>query len=74
MNKPTLEKMQIDSTLSVNQRMAAGSLLETKKRNGHRDLPRAAKNLQIIMSMDWDDALEYVEMVATEADDREWSG
>ncbi len=75
MRKATLEKMQTDSTLSEIQRMAAGSLLKTRKCNYHRDLPRAAKNLQqIYTDMDWAEALEYVTFTAVEADDREWTG
>ena len=74
MKKVTLEKMQIDSTLSVIKRMAAGCLLKTKKRNGHRNLPLAAKNLHSTISMSLDEALEYVITVAGDADDRECTG
>jgi hypothetical protein len=74
----TLEKMQIDSTLSEMDRMAAGFLIESKKQNGHRDLPAAAAKLQECYknrhSLSWDDALELVTDVATEAYNREWTG
>ncbi len=73
MKKSTLEKMQTDGNLSEIKRMAAGSLIKTKKLNGHRNLPRAAQNLQQHYSgMLWDEALEYVTDVANEADDQEW--
>lgn len=75
MRKKTLEKMQIDSNFSDVDRMAAGALLETRKRNGHRDLKAAAKNLkQYYGWLDFDTALDYVTDVANIADDREWTG
>ncbi len=75
MKKSTLEKMQQDSALSEIQRMAAGCLVETKKRNGHRDLPAASFSLRRhYANMQKSEADEYVEIVANEADDREWTG
>ena len=79
MKKATLEKMQIDSTLSEIKRMAAGSLIATAKRNGDRNreraLVRAVNHLRKTYdSMPFSDAYEYVKDVANEADDRELSG
>jgi hypothetical protein len=75
MKKITLEKMQRDGTLSEITRMAAGYLLTAKKRNGHRNLPKAAKLLQCCykdLGMPLDEAVEYVTIAAEEADNREW--
>ncbi len=75
MKKATLEKMQIDSTLSEIKRMAAGSLIATVKKNGHRNRNSAANHLQkTYYSMTFRHAYEYVKDVANEADDRELGG
>jgi len=74
MKKSTLEKMQTDSTMSDIQRMAAGCLVETRKANGHRDLAAASEKLQARCKISESEAAEYVEMVATDADNREWTG
>ena len=75
MKKATLEQMQVDSTLSEIQRMAAGCLIDSRKKNGHRDLGRAEARLEThYPGMSFDDRLEYVTEVAEEADNREWRG
>ena len=74
MKKTTLNKMQVDSTLSEIKRMAAGCLIESRKKNGHRDLPRAAARLGQHYDLPYNERLEYVAAVAEEADDREWQG
>ena len=75
MKKITLEKMAEDGTLSEIQRMACGSLIETRKKNSHRDLPAAAANLGHIYATEpWDNRLGYVTDMAEMADDREWAG
>ena len=73
MKKLTLEKMQRDSTLSEIQRMAAGCLIETRKKNGHRDIDSAAAMLGLHYdNLSWDERVEYVTIVADAADDIEW--
>ena len=71
MKKTTLNKMQVDSTLSEIKRMAAGCLIESRKKNGHRDLPQAAARLGQHYNLPYNERLEYVIDVAEEADDRE---
>ncbi len=75
MRKKTLEEMQRDSTLSDIQRMAACSLLKTRKLNGHRNLAAAASQLGVYYpELSMFEAGEYVTDMAEEADDREWTG
>lgn len=73
MRGTTLEKIQTDSTLSNIQRMAAGCVLDTRKKNGHRNLPQAAVALQKHYNLPYNECLEYVTDIANEADDREWN-
>lgn len=70
----TLIEMQRDGTLSEIKRMAAGCLIESRKKNGHRELPAAAARLGQHYNLPWEDRLDYVTDVADEADNREWNG
>ena len=72
MKKLTLEKMQRDSTMSEIQRMAAGCLIESRKKNGHRNLSEAAARLGQYYAIPYPERMEHVEIVASAADDIEW--
>ena len=75
MRKTTLQQMQQDSTLSEIQRMAAGCLIKTKKRNGHCNILTAAMALrQIYNDMGIDESTEYIDIVVETCTDREWIG
>lgn len=74
MKKSTLEKMTADRTMSDIQRTMAGSLMATRKRNGRIDLPAAAHKLIGSYPMPLHEALQYADIVSSEADNREWTG
>ena len=74
MKKETLININEDSTKSDYQRQAAHCLQETKHRNHKINKFAAIGRLINSTSLGRDEAVEYVEMVISDAENMEWEG
>lgn len=63
-----IRKLNYDSTLSNYQRMAASAINETRKSNGHINQIAAVEKLQRQTNLPEDEAVEYIEIVISEAE------